>query len=138
MFRSDNFLRFVLRLDCATCVATGLLLTLGSGLIAELTLIPASLSLFAGLSLFPIALFIGIVSMLDVVVPTLVWLVIAGNALWAGASILLILDGGVVPNAIGYVFILVQAAAVAFLAELEFFGLRRLPRASVEANVSVP
>lgn len=137
MFRSNNFLRSVLRLDSATCVATGLLLTFGSGLIAELTLIPASLSFFAGLSLFPIAMFIGFVSTRRSLEPTLIWLVVAGNVLWAAASVLLLVEGAIAPNAIGYAFILIQAAAVAFLAELEFFGLRRLSSASGEASVSV-
>jgi hypothetical protein len=130
MSNSDLYLRRILYIDAATCIATGLLLTIGAGLIAQITAIPASVSLFAGLSLFPVALFIGFVATRKVLMPALVWLVILGNAAWVAASLWLILGGAVAPNAWGIAFILGQAAAVALLAELEYFGLRRLPQAS--------
>jgi hypothetical protein len=128
MSNSDLFLRRILYIDAATCVATGLLLTIGAGLIGQLTAIPANVCLFAGLSLFPVALFIGFVSTRKMLVPALVWLVVAGNAAWVAASLWLILGGAIAPNAFGIAFVLVQAAAVALLAELEYFGLRRLPQ----------
>jgi hypothetical protein len=126
MPNSDKFLRIILRVDAATCIATGLLLTIGADVIAGLTSIPAQLSFYAGLSLFPIALLIGFAATRPTIVPPLVWLVIAGNVLWVAASLWLAFAGPIAPNAIGTAFILVQAAAVALLAELEFFGLRRL------------
>jgi hypothetical protein len=125
MLSSDRFLRIILGLDAATCVATGLLLTIGAGVITELTLIPANVFFYAGLSLFPIALFIAFIATRHVLVAPLVWLVIAGNAMWIAASLWLIFGGSTAPSTIGYAFVLVQAAAVAVLAELEFFGLRR-------------
>ena len=130
MPNADKFLRIVLYTDAATCVATGLLLALGAQVIADLTLIPANLSLFAGLSLFPIALFIGFAATRHPLVAPPVWLVIAGNAAWVLASLWLAFAGAIAPNMFGTVFILVQAVAVALLAELEFFGLRRLQSAS--------
>jgi len=133
---SDKFLRTILGLDAATCVATGLLLTVGAGAIAELTLIPANVSFYAGLSLFPIALFIGFVASRRVLARPLVWLVIAGNALWVAASLWLMFGGSTAPSTIGYAFVLVQAAAVAVLAELEYFGLRRLPPTVGDASPS--
>jgi hypothetical protein len=134
MPRSDKFLRLILRLDAATCAATGLLLIIGSGFIEELTQIPANLSFFAGSSLVPIALFIGFTATRPVLASSLVWLIIAGNALWVAASLWLIFAREIAPNTIGYAFIIAQAAAVALLAELEFFGLRRASPASASPS----
>jgi hypothetical protein len=123
---SAKFLRTVLLIDAATCVATGLLMTLGADILAGLTAVPAPLLLYAGLSLFPVAIFIGLVGTRETLAPPAVWVVIVGNALWVAGSVLLLLFGGMIaPNAWGYVFIGAQAAAVAVLAELEYFGLRQ-------------
>jgi hypothetical protein len=123
--QSPNFLRTVLLIDAATCIATGLLMTLGAETIAGLTAIPAPLLLYAGLSLFPVAAFIALVGTRDSLAPPAVWVVIVGNALWVAGSALLLFDGTIAPNALGYAFIAAQAAAVAVLAELEYFGLRQ-------------
>jgi hypothetical protein len=122
---SAKFLRTVLLIDAATCVATGLLMTLGADIVAGLTAIPAPLLLYAGLSLFPVAIFIGLVGTRETLAPPAVWVVIVGNALWVAGSVLLLFGGMIAPNAWGYVFIGAQAAAVAVLAELEYFGLRQ-------------
>jgi hypothetical protein len=122
---SAKFLRTVLLIDAATCVATGLLMTLGADILARLTAVPAPLLLYAGLSLFPVAIFIALVGTRDSLVPAAVWVVIIGNAAWVAGSALLLFGGMIAPNASGYVFIGAQAAAVALLAELEYFGLRQ-------------
>jgi hypothetical protein len=49
--------------------------------------------------------------------------VIAANALWAIDSILLLFTGWVEPSALGYAFIIAQAAIVALLAEIQHVGL---------------
>jgi hypothetical protein len=49
--QSAKFLRTVLLIDAATCVATGLLMTLGADIVAGLTAVPAPLLLYGGLSL---------------------------------------------------------------------------------------
>jgi hypothetical protein len=85
----------------------------------------STLLLYAGLSLFPVAIFIGLVGTRETLAPPAVWVVIVGNALWVAGSVLLLFGGMIAPNAWGYVFIGAQAAAVAVLAELEYFGLRQ-------------
>ncbi len=122
---SPKFLRTVLLIDAATCVATGLLMAVDADMLAGLTAIPGPLLRYAGISLFPVAIFIALVGTRDSLSPPAVWVVIIGNALWVAGSALLLLGGLIAPNALGYVFIAVQAAAVAVLAELEYFGLRR-------------
>jgi hypothetical protein len=120
-----NFLRTVLLADAATCVATGLLMTAGSGLLAGLTHLPAALLMSAGLSLFPIAAVIAFVAMRPATWPLGVWLVIVGNVGWVIASLYLLVPGTIAPNALGYAFLIVQAVAVAVLTELEIMGIRR-------------
>jgi hypothetical protein len=47
------------------------------------------------------------------------------NAAWVVASVALLVSGSVSPNALGVTFVLVQAVAVAALADVQYFGLRR-------------
>ena len=121
-----KFLRTVLLVDAATCVVTGLLMTLATGFLADLTQLPPELLRSAGLSLFPIAAFIAFVATRPVLPRTGVWLVIIGNAIWVGASLGVLIGGTISPNAFGYAFVAGQAVAVAVLAELEFTGVRKL------------
>jgi hypothetical protein len=125
IINSPKFLRSVLLVDTATCVATGLLMTLGDDILARLTAVPESLLHYAGMSLFPVAIFIDLVGTRESIAPSGVWVVIITNALWVAGSALLLLGGMIAPNALGYVVISAQAAAVALLAELEYFGLRK-------------
>jgi len=115
------FLRNTLLLDAATCVATGALLSLASGPLSTLLGLPAALLFYAGLSLFPIAAFM-LWTSLARPAPA-VWIVILGNAGWVLASVVVLF--GFSPTVLGYVFVIVQAAAVALLAELEYAGLRK-------------
>lgn len=123
--QSPNFLRTVLLIDAATCAATGALMVLGSGIIGRLTNVPPDLLLYAGFSLFPIAAFIALVATRERLSLPAVWFVVLGNVMWVVGSLWLIFGGSITPNALGYAFIGAQAAAVAVLAELEYFGLRR-------------
>jgi hypothetical protein len=123
-----NFLRAVLFADAATCVATGTLLAGAAGWLAAWTQLPAELLRYAGFSLFPIAAFILLVASRARPPVAGVWLVIIGNVGWVLASLGLLAMEGIAPNGLGYGFVIVQAAAVALLAELEFMGLSRSAR----------
>jgi hypothetical protein len=125
MTSRPNFLRTVLLVDAATCVASGVLMTLGSAPIAGLTAIPPALLLYAGLSLFPIAAFMAVTATRPVISRLAVWLIIDGNVLWVAGSLWLMLGGAIAPTALGHAFIGAQALAVAVLAVLEYAGLRR-------------
>ena len=122
-----RFLRTVLIVDAATCVATGALMSLGATALAGLTRLPETLLFGAGLSLFPIAAFIALVASRPSAAG--VWVVVLGNVGWVIGSLLL-LAAGPAPNALGIAFVIVQAIAVAMLAELEVIGLKRLPAAA--------
>lgn len=121
---SPSFLRRVLWLDAATCVATGALMSFGSTPLAGLTNLPAGLLFYAGLSLFPVAAFIVFVASRAAIPAAGVWMVVIGNAAWSLTSLALLTDQRVSPNALGIAFVLIQAAAVALLAELEYMGLK--------------
>ncbi len=127
---NSKFLRTVLLVDAATCLATGLLMAFGAGLLSGLTQLPPELLRSAGLSLFPIAAFIAFVATRAELPRAGVWLVILGNIGWVAASLWVIFGGATSPNTFGYAFVAVQALAVAVLAELEFTGVRKLGAAA--------
>jgi hypothetical protein len=89
--------------------------------------LPEALLFNAGLGLFPIAAFIGFAAARTRPIVAGVWVVILGNVGWVVGSVLLLVAGGLAPNALGAAFVLVQAIAVAVLAELEVIGLNRMP-----------
>lgn len=113
-------LRKILWLDAATCVATGLLLSILSAPLSAWLGLPEALLFYAGLALFPIAAFMAWTA--TRLAEPAVWLVIGGNALWVLGSLAVL---ALSPTALGYAFVIAQAAAVAVLAELEYIGLRR-------------
>jgi hypothetical protein len=119
------FLRRVLVVDAATCVAMGLLLSLGSDLLSPLLGLPRLLLQYSGLSLFPIAAFMAWVATQANLSRLGAWIVIAGNALWVVGSVILLISDWVFPTSLGHAFVIAQALAVMLLAELEYTGLRR-------------
>ena len=125
IIRVTNFLRYALFADAATCIACGLLLSFGGTFLQNLTGLPASLTFYAGLSLFPFAAFLVYAATRKSISKTAVWLIIALNLLWTIDSFLLLASGYVSPTAFGYVFVTLQATGVLIFAGLEFIAMRR-------------
>ena len=123
--RSPGFLRFALIADAAASGALGLGLAALAGPLAGLLGLPEALPRYAGV--FLIVWAAGVLWLGTRARPprAAVWAVIAVNAAWAVDSILLLLVGWIAPTALGMAFILVQAAAVAVFAEIQYVGLRR-------------
>ena len=117
-------LRRVLTVDAATCVATGVLMILFATPLSTLLGLPAALLFYAGASLFPIAAFMAWLALRRDVSRWGAWVVILGNAGWVAGSVLVLVLFS--PTAVGYAFVIAQAVVVAFLAELEYYGLRRI------------
>lgn len=117
------FLRRVLVADAATCVASGVLTSMLTSVVAGLTHIPHAVLFYSGLSLFPIAAFMAFVATRSALSTTGVWLVILGNVGWVLGSLWLAFGGAINPNGLGIAFILAQAAVVAVLAALEYVGV---------------
>jgi len=122
--RSVPYLRRVLMVDASTCVATGVLMFLFATPLSTLLGLPAALLLYAGASLFPIAAFMAWLALRRDVSRWGAWVVILGNAGWVAGSVLVLVVFS--PTAVGDAFVIAQAVVVAFLAELEYYGLRRI------------
>jgi hypothetical protein len=118
------WLRRVLIVDAATCLATGLLTTLFAAPLSTLLGLPAALLFYAGLALFPIAAFMAWLAMRRDLSRAGAWLVVLGNAGWVAGSVLVLCVFS--PTGLGTAFVIAQAAVVALLAELELTGLRRI------------
>ena len=118
---TDRFpsLRPLLLIDATTCVACGLLMTAAARPMAQLTHIPQALLTYAGLALFGVAAFIGLVATRAARSSAAVGAVIAGNLAWCVASLWLSLGGVITPTALGQAFIALQALVVLALALLE-------------------
>jgi hypothetical protein len=123
--RTSPFLRRVLRADALVSGATGLILLVAAGRLADLFGVPAGLPRYAGLALLPYAALVALLATRERPSRPAVWAVIAGNAVWAVGSILLLFVGWIEPTTLGVVFVAAQAAVVAVFAELQWFGLRR-------------
>jgi hypothetical protein len=123
--RSSTFLRRALMLDAVASGAAGLLMIAGAGLLEGLLGLPAALLRGAGLVLVPYVAFVIWAGTRETVSRPAVETIVAANALWAAASALLLVSGWVAPTALGYAFVIGQAAVVALLGELQYVGLRR-------------
>ena len=117
-----TFLRRVLFVDAATCLGTGALLSLCAKPFAPLLGLPTALLSYAGLSIFPVAAFMLWIATRREIPRFGAQIIVGGNLLWIiGSFAILFLS----PTALGYAFVLFQAAAVALLAKLELTGLRK-------------
>jgi hypothetical protein len=123
---TGTFLRTVLLADALVSGATGLLMTVGAGVLEPILQVPATLLRGAGLALVPYAGFVAMLARRDVLPRAGVWAVIACNVLWAIDCVALLLTGWIDPTLLGVAFVLVQAVVVAAFAELQVVGLRRL------------
>ena len=124
MASSETFLRRILWLDAATCLACGTLLAAGAPVLDGLFGLPVPLLRVAGISLFPVAAFIVWLAARARLSPALVWVVIVGNVIWAADSILLLFTPWVAPTLLGTAFVVAQALVVIGLAQAERVGLR--------------
>lgn len=124
IIRVSNFLRCVLFADAATCLACGLLLSIGGGFLQGILGLPAVLMFYAGLSLLPFAAFLLYAATRKSISKTVVWTIIGLNLLWTIDSFLLLVSGYVAPTTFGYVFVSFQAIGVLIFAVMEFLALR--------------
>jgi hypothetical protein len=124
-FHPSLFLRRSLMLDAVASGATAALMLAGAGLLESWLGLPAALMRGAGLVLVPYVAFVGYLATRETLTPAAVWTVIAANVLWAAVSGALLLSGWIAPTALGYAFVIAQAAVVAAFGELQYIGMRR-------------
>ena len=121
----SSFVRRILTADAIISGTSGVIMLAGSGLLETLLGVPSALLRYAGASLLPFAIVVTWLARRDDLSTGGVWAVIIANALWALDSLVLLVTGWVAPTALGYTFIVFQAAVVALFAELQYVGLRR-------------
>jgi len=118
-------LRQALLADAATSAACGSLMLLAAGPLGGLLGLPEGLLRVSGALLLPYAALIAYLGLRERLRRLAVWAVVAGNAVWAADSVLLLASGWVEPTRAGYAFVIAQAVAVLIYAELQAVGLRR-------------
>ena len=123
--RASSLLRRVLVVDAVSSGAMGLAMIAFAELLADLLQLPVELISEAGIVLLPFAAFVGFVASRSEPARIAVWVIIALNVVWVVDSIVLLFTGWVAPNALGYAFVIAQAAVVLVLADLEYMGLKR-------------
>ena len=125
MLRPSTFLRRVLLADAVSTAAAGVLMIAAADAVEPMLRLPVALVSYSGVSFLPFAAVVGLAATRAALPRGAVWGIIAYNALWAVASVALLLSGAVRPAPAGYAFVIAQAAFVAVMAELEYVGLRR-------------
>src|SRR5437868_13050777 len=101
---STPFLRNVMLIDTAASGATAALLIAGAGLLDGLLGLPVTLMREAGLILVPYVAFVAWVGTRETIARGAVWAIVAANALWAIASVCLLVSGRVAPTAPGHAY----------------------------------
>ena len=128
MFRDTHtLLRFALFADAAASAALGVVALAGAGVLAGPLGLPESLLRGVGLLLLPWAAFVAVIGMKPQPQAGAVRAIVGVNLAWAVASALALL--ALRPTALGLAFVIVQAVAVAALAETQWIGLSRARRA---------
>lgn len=128
----DGLLRLALKLDAAATGALGILVLLAAGTVLGdqrpfvlLLGTPLALLVPVGLFLVAYAAFVWGVGARRRINRTGVWVVVVVNLLWVLGSVALAVAGWLSLTALGVAFVLVQGAAVALFAVLQFLGLHR-------------
>ena len=128
IFASPKFLRNVLWADAAAGAGSSLLHLLAAGLLAELLGLPYAILVMSGVALLLYVAAATYLAICDPIPRTGVSMLIAGNWAWVGACAVVFMMNASTMTPLGQAYVVVHALAVAALAELEWFGLRRAPR----------
>lgn len=126
IFASPRFLPSVLWADAASGAGTALLHLTAAGALAPLLGLPHGLLVASGLLLLVFVAGAAWLANCDPVPAAGVRLLMAGNWAWVLACVGLLLAGAA-GNTWGQAYLVIQALAVAALAELQWLGLRRYP-----------
>ena len=128
IFSSPTFLRNVLWADAAAGAASSLLHLLGAAALAGWLGVPAGVLAMSGAALLVYVAAAMYLASFEPLSRRGVTLLIFANWAWVGACAVVFVMNASTLTALGQAYIVVHALAVAALAELEWFGLRRAPR----------
>lgn len=110
-------LRRVLMADAASGLGMGVVQLAFTSTVAGLTGLAPALLTWSGLALFPCAALMLWTAFRRPLALPAVWIIVAGNAAWVLASLVLLAESAL--PALGVAYVLAQAAVVAALATLE-------------------
>jgi hypothetical protein len=119
-------LRKVLWADALSGAATGALQLAVPGVLAAWLGLPVALLISSGLVIFAFVALAGYMATRADVSRTLLTLLVVGNWAWVVGCVALAFSGTLTPTAWGVGYLLVQAAVVTVLAELQWMGLRQV------------
>jgi hypothetical protein len=125
------YLRRVLLADAIVCLASGLLLVLGTPVLAELLTMPSTLLRPVGIFLLGYGALVAFIATRASAPRWAVWIVVIANTLWVVESFVLLLSDWVTPNALGTTFVIAQAVIVAGFALAQTAGLRQPVKVSI-------
>lgn len=125
---TTQFLRQVLAADAVTGALAGFAMTAGADLLAPMLNLNRDILFYGGIALAPFVVCLAWLALQPQPPRTGVMTIIVLNALWVIGSVALLVTGIEQPNALGYGFVIAQAVAVGVYAELEYIGLKRMPR----------
>lgn len=118
-------LRLALLADALASGATALLLVAGADVLERWLALPVGLMREAGLVLIPYVVLVAAVASRAATPVATVTAIIAINAAWTAASVLLLLGGWVRPTLLGIAFVLAQALAVGAFGVIQYLCLRQ-------------
>jgi hypothetical protein len=118
----------LLVVDAAVCAGAGVVLAFAAGPLSDQLGLAETLLRVVGIGLLPYAVLLAWIGRQSPVPQSTAWAVVLLNIGWAAASVLLLATGALDPTSAGRVFVLAQALAVAALAALETWTLRRMNR----------
>lgn len=121
----SGLLRKGIAFDGVFAGATGLILLIGAGSLADVFGLSPLFLRTVGAVLIPYSIALFLLAPTAEHRRSIVWIIIGGNISWTIASGALLLTGWIDPTTAGVVFIVSQAVIVAGFAEVQFFGLRR-------------
>ena len=127
IFASPNLLRNVLWADAAAGAASSLLHLLASGMLASLLGLPPQVLALSGIALLVYVAGASYLAACDPVPRAGVKVLVAANWAWVGGCAVVFLMNAAALTPLGQAYVVVHALAVAALAELEWFALRRTP-----------
>lgn len=122
--RPPVLLRRSLLADAVASGGVGLLMAVAAAPLEGLLGLPAALMRGAGIFLLFYAAFVLFVGLPARISTAGARTIVAANALWAVASVLLLLSGMVQPTVLGYAFVIGQALVVAVLGLMQYNGLK--------------
>ncbi len=125
---ADSRLRFWLRIDAVASGLSGFGSLAGLGFLPDLLGTPPALLVPVGIFLLVWAGALWFLASRPQVSRGAVWAVIALNLVWVLDSAATVAIGWFPLTGLGVAYLLAQAAAVALFAEMQYLGVRRLPR----------